>query len=60
MNTFSVWHAGVPAAQFPPLARDAETDVAIVGGGITGITLAALLADAGRPVIVLVPLRVGE
>jgi glycine/D-amino acid oxidase-like deaminating enzyme/nitrite reductase/ring-hydroxylating ferredoxin subunit len=60
MNSVSVWHAGAPATHFPSLPADAETDVVIVGGGITGITLAALLADAGRRVIVLEALRVGE
>lgn len=60
MNTVSVWHAGAPTTNFPSLPGDAESDVVIVGGGITGITLAALLADAGRRVIVLEALRVGE
>lgn len=60
MNTVPVWNVGASAAGFPALSGDAETDVAIVGGGITGITLAALLADAGRRVIVLEALRVGE
>jgi len=60
MNTVPVWHAGTPTTNFPSLPGDAETDVAIVGGGITGITLAALLADAGRRVIVLEALRVGD
>ena len=60
MNTVSVWHAGAPATSFTSLPGDAETDVVIVGGGITGITLAALLADAGRRVVVLEAQRVGE
>jgi glycine/D-amino acid oxidase-like deaminating enzyme len=60
MNTVSVWHAGAPATNFPSLPGDAEADVVIVGGGITGITLTALLADAGRRVILLEALRIGE
>ncbi|MGZ8272893.1 MAG: FAD-dependent oxidoreductase [Burkholderiaceae bacterium] len=60
MNTVSVWHAGAPSTSFPSLPGDAETDVVIVGGGITGITLAALLSDAGRRVVVLEAQRVGE
>lgn len=60
MNNVSVWHAGAPATDFPSLPGDVETDVAIVGGGITGITLAVLLADAGRRVVVLESLRVGD
>lgn len=38
---------------FPPLAQDVETDVAIVGGGITGITTAYELAKAGKRVTLL-------
>jgi glycine/D-amino acid oxidase-like deaminating enzyme len=60
MDTVSVWHAGAPATTFSALPGDAETDVVIVGGGITGITLAALLSDAGRRVIVLEAQRVGD
>jgi glycine/D-amino acid oxidase-like deaminating enzyme/nitrite reductase/ring-hydroxylating ferredoxin subunit len=60
MDNVSVWHAGAPASAFPTLPGDTETDVVIVGGGITGVTLAALLADAGRRVVVLEALRIGE
>ena len=35
---------------YPPLERDLEVDVAVVGGGIVGVTTAALLAKAGRRV----------
>jgi glycine/D-amino acid oxidase-like deaminating enzyme/nitrite reductase/ring-hydroxylating ferredoxin subunit len=37
---------------FAPLAQDLHVDVAIVGGGITGLTTAYLLASAGRRVAV--------
>ena len=60
MNSVSVWHADAPPTNFPFLPGDAETDVVIIGGGITGITLAALLSDAGRRVVVLEAARVGE
>ncbi len=33
--------------QYPQLREDTEADVAIVGGGISGLTTAYLLAKAG-------------
>ncbi len=39
--------------EYPPLDRDIDTEVVIIGGGITGITLAYLLAKAGKKVVVL-------
>ncbi len=38
---------------YPPLDRDIQTDVCIVGAGIAGMTTAYLLARAGRSVVVL-------
>jgi glycine/D-amino acid oxidase-like deaminating enzyme/nitrite reductase/ring-hydroxylating ferredoxin subunit len=51
-STGSVWMSGRPP-HFPALSGDLSVDVAIVGGGITGMTAAASLADAGRSVAVL-------
>lgn len=44
---------------FRPLDRDLAVDVAVVGGGITGLTTAYLLARAGRRVAVLERRRLG-
>ncbi|HZW21472.1 FAD-dependent oxidoreductase [Noviherbaspirillum sp.] len=55
----SIWTASAGRTTFPPLARDLEVDVAIIGGGITGVTTAALLAADGRRVAVLEAGRVG-
>jgi glycine/D-amino acid oxidase-like deaminating enzyme/nitrite reductase/ring-hydroxylating ferredoxin subunit len=41
------------AGGFPSLERDVSVDVAVVGGGITGITTALLLKQAGATVAVL-------
>lgn len=38
---------------FPPLSKDAAVDALIIGGGITGVTAAYLLAKAGRSVMLL-------
>jgi glycine/D-amino acid oxidase-like deaminating enzyme/nitrite reductase/ring-hydroxylating ferredoxin subunit len=49
----SLWIESTPETAYAPLAGDVEVDVAVVGGGITGITLARLLKGAGRSVAVL-------
>lgn len=49
----SVWVAGVDPLDRPPLERDTQTEVCVVGAGIAGLTTAYLLAGAGRAVIVL-------
>jgi glycine/D-amino acid oxidase-like deaminating enzyme/nitrite reductase/ring-hydroxylating ferredoxin subunit len=45
---------------FPALAGDIEVDVAIIGGGIVGITTARLLKDRGLRVAVVEARRVGR
>ena len=45
------WAADQPA--YPPLEHDLDVDVIIVGGGITGLTLALTLATQGTHVAVL-------
>jgi glycine/D-amino acid oxidase-like deaminating enzyme len=47
-----LWIATSEPTGYGPLERDPEVDVAVVGGGIIGITT-ALLAKAGRRVAVL-------
>jgi glycine/D-amino acid oxidase-like deaminating enzyme len=41
------------AGHFPPLHDDARVDVVIVGAGITGLTVARMLVEAGVTVVVL-------
>jgi glycine/D-amino acid oxidase-like deaminating enzyme/nitrite reductase/ring-hydroxylating ferredoxin subunit len=52
-DTTPYWLTSTTFPQFAKLAVDAETDVVVVGGGITGLTAAYLLAKAGKRVIVL-------
>ncbi|MGG3280739.1 FAD-dependent oxidoreductase [Paenibacillus solani] len=49
----SLWLATTDLPSFPRLTEDIETDVAVVGAGITGITTAYLLAEAGKDVVLI-------
>lgn len=49
----SIWRADTDLPSFPKLTEDHMTDIAIVGAGITGITAAYLLTQAGYKVTVL-------
>jgi glycine/D-amino acid oxidase-like deaminating enzyme/nitrite reductase/ring-hydroxylating ferredoxin subunit len=60
MDTTSVWRAGVPESGFALLQGDTNTDILIVGGGITGVTLALLLARQGRSVVLLEAETIGS
>jgi glycine/D-amino acid oxidase-like deaminating enzyme/nitrite reductase/ring-hydroxylating ferredoxin subunit len=53
VNTTSVWRATAPGEDFPVLREEGTTDIVIVGGGITGVTLAVNLAEQGRAVVLL-------
>ena len=52
-RTTSIWMATAEVPSFPPLSADAETDVCIVGAGISGLTAAYTLVRAGKRVVVL-------
>jgi len=49
----SVWLATADIPTYPPLDRDLDVDVAVVGGGITGLTTALLLQRRGARVAVI-------
>lgn len=53
MDTTPYWHTTAVMPAFPALAEDLHVDVAIIGGGITGLTAAYLLKRSGRRVAVL-------
>jgi glycine/D-amino acid oxidase-like deaminating enzyme/nitrite reductase/ring-hydroxylating ferredoxin subunit len=56
----SLWIDGTRYPRFPRLAGDLTVDVAVVGGGITGLTAATLLKAAGKTVAVLEAQRIAE
>lgn len=50
----STWVATVASVpEYPALKEDIRTEVVIVGGGLTGITTAYLLAKAGKKVVLI-------
>lgn len=49
----SFWAASTPPTHYPALEEDVKVDVAVVGGGIVGITSAFLLKEQGLTVAVL-------
>ena len=54
------WTATAPQTRFPALAGDLRIDVAVVGGGIAGLTTALLVKQAGLSVAVVEARRVGR
>lgn len=46
----SFWIDTTPRTDYPPLRGDVSVDVAVLGGGITGLTAAVLLKRAGKTV----------
>lgn len=60
MDTTSVWRATAAPTGFALLDGAASTDVLVIGGGITGLTLACLLAEQGRDVLLLESAEVGS
>src|SRR5688500_20353307 len=52
-ESLSLWIDTTPSTNHPSLKDELTADVAIVGGGITGITAAYLLAKAGKSVVVI-------
>lgn len=54
------WEATCAPPAFPELSGELEVDVAIVGGGIVGVSAARMLKDAGMTVAVVEARRVGQ
>lgn len=59
-QSVSLWMRSAEIPCFPPLERDHAVDVCVVGGGISGLTSAYLLAREGRSVVVLEEGEIGR
>ncbi len=55
----SIWNYFSETYSFPELGQDLDTDVAVIGGGITGISVGHLLAQRGVNVAILESRKVG-
>jgi len=52
-SNVSYWQKGEDNVRTTTLGESLETDVCIIGGGISGLTTAYLLANAGKSVVVI-------
>ncbi len=52
------WLDSTPATDYPPLRKELDVDVCVVGGGIAGITTAYLLGQSGARVAVVEAQRI--
>ena len=52
-NNLSFWISSTPSTGYPPATSGTQVDVAIIGGGILGITAAYLLKQEGLTVAVI-------
>jgi glycine/D-amino acid oxidase-like deaminating enzyme/nitrite reductase/ring-hydroxylating ferredoxin subunit len=56
----SLWLATSPATTYPSLAQDLDVDVAVIGGGVAGLSTALMLRRDGATVAVVEAARVGR
>lgn len=56
----SFWVESTPETNYAPLTKDTDVDIAIIGGGIAGLSTAYLLKQRGKRVAVIEKQRVGE
>lgn len=52
-NTISVWISKTKPLKFSPLKKDISVETVVIGGGISGLTTAYMLATSGKKVAVI-------
>lgn len=60
MKKTSLWKDDASSTTYGPLTTDLEVDVAIIGGGITGLTTGYFLTNAGKKVAILEADQIGS
>ena len=60
LSTGSLWERPSTLRAYPTLTADLQVDVAVIGGGITGLTTALSLAESGKRVALLEGRRLGS
>lgn len=59
MNNGSLWLKGIKTKLLPSLKKDIETDILIIGGGITGISTAFYLKDTNLDITLIDSDKIG-
>jgi L-2-hydroxyglutarate oxidase LhgO len=60
MDTVSFWESITKrSTHYPELTQNMDVDVVVIGGGITGVTTALQLIQAGKKVAILEAKRMG-
>jgi glycine/D-amino acid oxidase-like deaminating enzyme/nitrite reductase/ring-hydroxylating ferredoxin subunit len=60
MERSTLWTERTPQPEFPALQQNLDTEVAVIGGGISGVTAALMLARAGKRVALIEARRIGR
>lgn len=60
MQTGSMWLEGVSLPRFEPISGDVTADVAVAGGGLSGLLCALLLQEKGYKVVLMEAGRIGH